>query len=288
MSILRTILRFIIILFIIAALILGGKWLFTALPQGINKLATATVSLSDDNKDTKNASSTNNLENSIEDKDENIETSANGLNGVYGNKNVNKTQVIEENEKNKGDIKILEKEETISENKIDRKTIITPRKNINSYAAPVKHTQYTVNSENDYYEDVYDENTPIEERSAKGGKNLKIKINQIGIIENNRFIATENFNYDDTISVHFTVINEEDTATGKWAMKVEMPAINTNERIKILQNLDSIPAESSYKGEIRFEGIDEYINNPEVKIYLDIYNQVNERNESDNIEILNL
>lgn len=124
-----------------------------------------------------------------------------------------------------------------------------------------------------------------------GRKNLKVTFNTLGAIRNGQFVQTTAFTTTDTVSLKFTILNEEDTETGPWAMRVDMPAALGADKTKILNNLNSIPGESSYTGEVRFDGIDMSQGTPVIRITLDIYNQVSEQNESDNtlaIELRNV
>jgi hypothetical protein len=124
---------------------------------------------------------------------------------------------------------------------------------------------------------------PTQAPLPSGRKNLHVSLSSIGIISpNGVFSSANSFNTQDTVSVRFLVINEQDTPTGPWALKVDMPAIDAEDRVKILNNLESIPAESTYTVEARFSGIDLSRGTPSVQIYLDPYNQINESNEGDN------
>jgi hypothetical protein len=74
-------------------------------------------------------------------------------------------------------------------------------------------------------------------------------------------------------------------------MRVEMPAALGGDKVKVLNNLASIPGNSAYTGEVRFDGIDLSQGTPVIRIYLDIYNEVIESNEGDNtlaIELRNV
>jgi hypothetical protein len=115
-----------------------------------------------------------------------------------------------------------------------------------------------------------------------GQKNIKANLIQVGVISRNsgQFVATNSFNTNDTVSVKYRISNDQDTATGPFTMRVEMPAQYSNDQIKYINNIN-IPARSSYDVEARFDGINTY-NNAVVRIYTDTNNQVSETNESDN------
>lgn len=116
-----------------------------------------------------------------------------------------------------------------------------------------------------------------------GRKNISIQTTSIGIIDaNGRFVSTNSFRTSDTISIHFTILNTEDTPTGPWSMQVDMPAADTADRGKLVSNIASIAGGSSVTAEARFDGIDLSHGTPVVRIYADVNNQVNETNENDN------
>lgn len=234
MEILRTILRFLIIIIAIAILVFLSVTLFKLIPRGINQLASATVSLGDRQDLATTTTST------TQPVAQPAPVTDSGLNGVYTNQ---------------GDIVILE-ETPVKTTPV--KTVTKP--------APVKQT-YT------YYPQV---------PALSGRKNLKVTYSTMGIIQNGQFVAANSFNTEDTVSVRFLVINEQDTPTGTWSMQVEMPAREYGDKIKVLNNLNSIPGESSYSVEARFSGIDLSQGTPVVRIYLDSANQVAETNENDN------
>lgn len=237
MEILRTIIRFLIIIVAIAILVFLSVTLFKLIPRGINQLASATVSLGDrQSLATSTATTTQPVAYPAPVTDS-------GLNGVYT------TQ---------GDIVILEN----ASKPVTTKPVTTYK------PAPTKtQTSYT------YYP-----KAPV----LSGRKNLKVTYSTMGIIQNGQFVTTNTFNSEDTISVRFLVINEQDTPTGTWSMRVEMPAREYGDKVKVLNNLNSIPGESSYSVEARFSGVDLSQGTPLVRIYLDSANQVGETNENDN------
>ncbi|MES2622869.1 MAG: CARDB domain-containing protein [Patescibacteria group bacterium] len=167
-----------------------------------------------------------------------------GLNGVYTTK---------------GDIVILE----ATPNKTGTKTQTAPK--TVTYSPTPSYTYYP--------------SAPV----LTGRKNLHVSLSSIGIINaNGQYVTANSFNTQDTISVRFLVINEQDTPTGPWSLRVDMPAIDTEDRVKILNSLDSIPGESTYTVEARFSGVDLSQGTPIVRINLDPYNQIAESNEGDN------
>lgn len=249
MEILRTILRFLIIIVAVAILVFLSVTLFKLIPRGINQLASATVSLGN-REDIATTSSP-----VTQPTPQPAPVTDSGLNGVYSNQ---------------GDIIILE----------DEPVTTTPAK------APVKKpvTQTTTSYSKSY---TYYPQVP----ALSGRKNLKVTYSTMGIIQNGQFVTANSFNTEDTVSVRFLVINEQDTPTGTWSMRVEMPAREDEDRVKILSNLNSIPGESSYSVEARFSGIDLSRGTPIVRIHLDTANQVAETNENDNslaIELRNV
>lgn len=240
MEILRTILRFLIIIIAVSILVFLSITLFKLIPRGINQLASATVSFGG-KQDVQTPTST-----PTQTIPQSTPITNNGLNGAYTNQ---------------GDIVILE----------DKPVKITPAKTVavktKAPKSVVKTPTYT------YYN-----KTPV----LSGRKNLTIVYSTMGIIQNGQFVTTNTFNTEDTISVRFLVINDQDTPTGPYSMRVEMPAREYDDRVKILNNLNSIPGESTYSVEARFSGVDLSQGTPAVRIYLDSANQIAETNENDN------
>ena len=236
MNILRTVIRFAIILIFVVLLVFLSITLFKLIPIGINQLATSSLSLT--NLASENATST------VVKVNQPIATTTGGLNGVI-------TQ-------NLGDIVISEP-----------KPLVTIS---NTAKAPTK----VVYVEKPVYYPTYV--TP----QLTGLKNVKATLIAIGTINRNsgQFFATNSFNTNDTVSVKYRISNDQDTATGPFTMRVEMPALNSNDQTKYINNIN-IPARSSYDVEARFDGINTY-NNAAVRIYTDTNNQVSEANESDN------
>lgn len=244
MTILRTIIRFLIIAIAIGLLVFLSISLFRLIPAGINQLASATVSLGKQTPiATAPATTTTTQGNPTA-----APVTEDGLNGVYDKK---------------GDIVILD-EPTKAPTKT---TSYTAPKKTYSYVAP--KTYYTTNTQPQYVN--------------VGGKNLKVTFSSIGVIRNGQYIRTNTFQTTDTVSMRFTILNEEKSPTGTWGMRVEMPAAVGADKVKVLNNLQSIFGESSYTGEVRFDGIDLSAGTPVIRIFLDIYNQVSETNEGDNI-----
>ncbi len=256
MSILRILIRFLIIAIAIGLLVFLSISLFRLIPAGINQLASATVSLGQPKPITV-ATTTDSQKDATP-----APVTEDGLNGVYDTK---------------GNIVILEGTQARATSTVE-KTAYYPTTRTGASQS------YTTSGS--YYARTY-----IPTRTLTGAKNLKVTFSSIGILQNGRFIQTNTFNTYDTVSMRFTVLNEEDTPTGPWAMRVEMPASAGADKVKVLTNLNSIPGESSYTGEVRFDGIDLSQGTPVIRIYLDIYNQVAEANESDNtlaIELRNV
>ncbi len=240
MEILRTIIRFLVIIIAIAILVFLSITLFKLIPRGINQLASATVSLGK----TETIATTTPTQPVAQP----APVTDNGLNGIYT------TQ---------GDIVILENAPA----KAPVKTVAKP---------VVKTPTYT------YYNP-----TPV----LSGRKNLRVSYSTMGVILNGQFVARNTFTTEDTISVRFLVLNEQDSPTGSYSMRVEMPAREYDDKVKVLNNLNSIPGGSSYSVEARFSGVDLSQGTPIVRIYLDTENQVAESNESDNtvaVEIKNI
>lgn len=260
MQILRLIIRFIIIAIAIGLLVFLSISLFRLIPAGINQLASATVSLGQGTS-LKTSVATTTETNTQKDATP-APITEDGLNGIYDSK---------------GDIVILEgsqtKDSTSKTSTTSEKVPYYPTTRSNNTRSYTTYRTYT-----NYIP------TPI----RTGGKNLKVTFSSIGIIQNGNFVSTNTFNTSNTVSMRFMVLNEEDTETGPWAMRVEMPAALGADKVKVLTNLASIPGESSYTGEVRFDGIDLSQGSPVIRIYLDIYNQVAETNENDNTLALEL
>ncbi len=236
-NILRTTIRFAIILIFLVLLVFLSITLFKLIPIGINQLATSSLSLT--NLASDNTSTDNKTNNQP------VATTTGGLNGVI-------TQ-------NLGDIVISEP-----------KPIVTNTTNTTKAPTRVVYVEKPV-----YYP------TYVTPR-VSGLKNIKTTLMAVGIIDrySGQFVATNSFNTSDTISVKYKISNDQDTATGPFSMRVEMPALYSNDQIKYINNIN-IPARSSYDVEARFDGINTY-NNAVVRIYTDTNNQVSETNESDN------
>lgn len=251
MSILRIIIRFLIIAIAIGLLVFLSISLFRLIPAGINQLASATVSLGQ-KKSLTQATTTETT--TTQNNPTVAPVTEDGLTGVYDTK---------------GDIVILDGN---SKNATSKNTTPAKTPTKTSYTPSTK-TYYTT-----YIPTIYNPNQYI----PTGLKNLKITFTSIGVIKNGQYVRTNTFNRSDTVSMRFTVLNEEYSSTGTWGMRVEMPASLGADKVKILNNLDSIPGESSYTGEVRFDGVDTSQGVPVIRIYLDIYNEVSESNENDN------
>lgn len=109
----------------------------------------------------------------------------------------------------------------------------------------------------------YTDNTSI----RTGLKNIKVTL-------------TDYYTSGNTTVVRYKLINEQDTATGPFNMRVEMPAINYLDRVKHMNDIN-LNGYSAYEVEARFTGLDTSVT-PIVRIYADTNNQVNETDESDN------
>lgn len=242
MNILRTIIRFAIILIFLVLLVFLSITLFKLIPISINQLATSSLSLT--NLASENATTT------VVKVNQPVATTTGGLNGVI-------TQ-------NLGNIVISEPKPIVTTSN----TAKTPTKVV-YVEKPVYYPQTT------YYPTYV---TP----TLTGLKNIKSTLIAVGIIDrySGQFVATNSFNTNDTISVKYKISNDQDTATGPFSMRVEMPALNSNDQVKYINNIN-IPGKSSYDVEARFDGINTY-NNAVVRIYTDTNNQVSETNESDN------
>ncbi len=160
-------------------------------------------------------------------------------------------------------------------NKNDGNIIISESKNKN--ISP--QTQKTI------YKTVY---YPISSNRPSGLKNIKVTLTSLGIIDRytGQFIPTNSFNTNDVVSVKYKITNDQDTDTGLWSMRVEMPAVSSVDRVRYINDIN-LEANTSYNVEARFDGINTTYN-PTVKIYTDINNQVTETNENDNILTVNL
>jgi len=147
---------------------------------------------------------------------------------------------------------------------------ITILENTPKTITTVKRT-YTAPSRTVYY--------PIYTKS--GYKNIKVSLISTGIIDRNsgQFVSTNSFNTNDVISIRYKLENDQDTDTGFFTMRVDMPALDANDRV-MYKSL-TIPGNSAYQVEARFDGID-VNSSPVVRVYTDTGNQVSETNESDN------
>ncbi len=244
-NILRTIIRFAIILIFLVLLVFLSITLFKLIPIGINQLATSSLSLT--NLASENATGTPRVT-------QPVATTTGGLNGVI-------TQ-------NLGDIVISEPKPIVATTNTSN-TTKTPTKVV-YVEKPVYYPQATT-----YYP------TYVTPRLT-GLKNIKTTLISVGAIDrySGQFVATNSFNTNDTVSVKYRISNDQDTATGPFSMRVEMPTLNSNDQVKYINNIN-IPGKSSYDVEARFDGINTY-NNAVVRIYTDTNNQVSETNESDN------
>lgn len=244
MNILRTIIRFAIILIFLVLLVFLSITLFKLIPIGINQLATSSLSLTNLASDDTSMDKKN---------DQPVATTTGGLNGVI-------TQ-------NLGDIIISEPKPIVTTTNTSN-TTKTPTKVV-YVEKPVYYPQTT------YYP------TYVTPR-VSGLKNIKTTLTAVGTIDrySGQFFATNSFNINDTVSVKYKISNGEDSATGPFSMRVEMPALDSNDQTKYINNIN-IPARSSYDVEARFDGINTY-NNAVVRIYTDTNNQVSETNEGDN------
>ena len=115
-----------------------------------------------------------------------------------------------------------------------------------------------------------------------GLKNIKVNLVAVGIIDrySGQFVSTNSYTSDDTIVVKYRISNDQDTSTGPFSMRVDMPALGYNDRTKNIDNIN-IPGRSSYNVEARFNGLDTNTT-PVVRIYTDINGSVAETNENDN------
>lgn len=242
-NILRTIIRFAIILIFLVLLVFLSITLFKLIPIGINQLATSSLSLTNLASDKATTTSTTTSQP--------VATTTGGLNGVI-------TQ-------NLGNLVINEPKPTVTNTS---NTVKTPTK--------VVYVEKPV-----YYPQTTSYPTYVTPRLT-GFKNIKSTLIAVGIIDrySGQFVATNSFNTSDTVSVKYKISNDQDTATGPFSMRVEMPALNANDQIKYINNIN-IPGRSSYDVEARFDGINTY-NNAVVRIYTDTNNQVIEIDESDN------
>lgn len=229
-NILKTIIRFAIILVFLALLVFLSITLFKIIPAGINQLATASLSITgfNDNATTTPAQ--------VDRVPQQVATTTNGLNGVI---------------QNVGDIVIKENTSTQEPTRV----IYTQPRTV-------------------YY--------PAPQPTLTGFKNIKVTLLSVGIIDrySGQFVSTNSYSTDDMIVVKYQISNDQDTATGPFSMRVDMPALNFNDKTKYIDNIN-IPARGSYSVEARFNGLDTSIT-PVVRIYTDTNGNVNETNENDN------
>ncbi len=99
-------------------------------------------------------------------------------------------------------------------------------------------------------------------------------------LKNIKVTKTDYYTSGDMIIVRYKILNEQDTATGAFSMRVEMPALNYNDRVRYINDIN-LGGQSAYEVEARFSGLNTSVN-PVVNIYADINNQVNETDENDN------
>jgi hypothetical protein len=233
-NILRTIIRFAIILVFLVLLVFLSITLFKIIPAGINQLATASLSITGLSKDaTTTPATTDRIPQSVA-------TTTGGLNGVI---------------QSTGDIIIKEN---------------TPPTTVVNQPTRVVYTQpRTV-----YY--------PAPKPVLTGLKNIKTTLLAVGIIDrySGQFVSTNSYTTDDTIVVKYQISNDQDTATGPFSMRVDMPALGINDKTKYINNIN-IPGKSSYSVEARFNGLDTSMT-PAVRIYTDVNGNVAETNENDN------
>ncbi|MEN9604419.1 MAG: hypothetical protein RJB39_104 [Candidatus Parcubacteria bacterium] len=258
MNILRNILRFGLIAILIGLLVFLSIKIFKLIPKAINNLASATVSLGELNDD-KPATTTVVVQ-------QPTPTTADGLNGVVIQPTpVNPVPVNPTPTTTTATPTPTQINQPTQPTYPTYQTNPTPTQTTTKYVYPT-YTRY-------YYP------APVATT-----KNLKLVLTSIGIINSNgQYVVTNSFNSSDTVSVRFKILNEEGGATGPWTMRVVMPAAEYNDRTKILNNLSTIPGQSSYTAEARFTGIDMSQGNPTVYIYADPENQINESNENDNV-----
>lgn len=235
MNILRTIIRFAIILVFVVLLVFLSVTLFKLIPMGINQLATASLSLTGLDEATTTTTTV------IDRTPQYVATTTGGLNGVV-------TQSV-------GDIVISDKPTAIKTNTVV-KTVYVPKTVY--YPAPTPTYTYT------------------------GLKNIKATLISVGIIDrySGQFVTTNSYTSDDTIVVKYRISNDQDTATGPFSMRVDMPAIASQDQSKYINNIN-IPGKSSYNVEARFNGLNTSVT-PVVRIYTDINNNVTETDENDN------
>jgi len=255
MSIVRTVIRFILILIFLAALIYVSVNLFKLIPKGINQLASATVSLGQLNTST----STKPIE-STEKTPIDVPVTSTGLNSTTASENTTG-----------GDI-VIKNTQSNTSNTSDRQVSYT-----NTYEKP-----RTTTTRSSYY------STYTYETTNYAGKNLGVIIDHIGIIDKNTgsFLKTNTYRSNDIIVVKFRIFNDQITNAGPLTLRVDMPAYLSEDKVKIINNIN-IPGQSSYDVEARFDGIDMNIS-PIVKIHLDSNDVVKEINENDNISHVNL
>jgi hypothetical protein len=123
---------------------------------------------------------------------------------------------------------------------------------------------------------------PAPQPVLTGLKNIKTTLLAVGIIDrySGQFVSTNSYSTDDTIVVKYQISNDQDTATGPFSMRVDMPALGINDKTKYINNIN-IPGKSSYSVEARFNGLDTSMT-PVVRIYTDVNGNVAETNENDN------
>lgn len=269
MSILRIIIRFLIIAIAIGLLIFLSISLFRLIPAGINQLASATVSLGQPKPITQQATTTSTVSTQPVPGEAPV---SDGTTGVYDTK---------------GDIVILDGQTTKTNTSSKPVSYSNTSSKPTSYSYTAQKTTPVRNTTTRYYTTYTPSYNPVQ-YIPNGGKNLKITFTSIGVIRNGQYIPTNAFNSSDTVSMRFMILNEDYSSTGTWGMRVEMPAAAGADKVKVLNNLASIPGESSYTGEIRFDGIDLSQGTPVIRVYLDIYNEVAESNEGDNILAIEL
>lgn len=252
MNILRNILRFGLIAILVGLLVFLSIKIFKLIPKAINNLASATVSLGELNDETP-ATTTVTVQ-------QPAPTTAEGLNGVVIQPTPNP---------------INPTTGTASSTPIPtqiNQPVAQPTA-VPSYPTyqPTTPTQTATQYTRYYY--------PAQPTK----KNLKLTLSSMGIINSNgQYVVTNSFNSNDTVSVRFKIINEEGAPTGTYSLRVTMPALEYNDRVKVLTGLTSIPGQSSYTAEARFTGLDMSQGNPTVYIQADPENYVSESNENDN------
>lgn len=286
MNILRNILRVGLIILLVILLVFISMKIFNLIPKAINNLASATVSiggLTDEKTANQAVNQTN--QSGI---DENIPAqpvapTANGLNGVV----IQPENTTASNSTGGSTGNTVTNTTTVTPNKVNTTTSKTASKTSNP--TDLENVRYIYDT--DFASYALPKNTTTSygtysyiPRTVSTAKNIKLTLTSVGIIDSyGQFVQTNTFNVNDTVSVKFKILNEEAGSTGTWNLRVTMPAIDVNDRVKNMTNLSSIPGESSYVAEARFTGIDLSRGTPVVQIYADPENSVRETNESDNI-----